>query len=897
MRITSISYFAVITAISVSFSGCRIEDACGDGNGNGEKRSFEIDASCSVSTTGNGTSGDGILTKAIIGSTTITSLDANFVKLDGSVRGWLPEEYIYAEDNFTGWDDGQAKILDASILSSPDNTEDIHFRSIVFSPRQTYRYEVRPEGNVANEDDITAYVTRMVGWYPKTFDLPKDPDGKPTDYVFRESSTYRQVEKDGKTYDCVEFKNKLDGKTDLMMTDMREGRYDLSGKGFKNNTASDIDIQPYGHMFKDYMNPSSGYMYCNYFTFRHYLTGIRLFIKIEESHLNIKSWEKINNVVFVDQPGTVTIALPEVQSRGNSESTITNGATATLPAEGITPLFGEALLWEDREDIPIIKDAMAENDPDHPEFAETPDYPILYDNAISLEPTYLGYILAEPDTDTELEIHTDAGVEKVTIPALLPENRKILEAGHIYNIVINVKAEGAIEIVVGNDDDKHFRNLAPYNSSIGDFEYSNCYVISQETMKINDTEYYEGFYFPGTVAGRGKKGMLSISGRDLYPEDVYFTPHSVRLLWQDQPYLVTHVELIHGYVRFVLNDKCRDGSLQGNAVIAVLDNNNNILWSWHIWVTDNIKDITYTNLRFMDPENSPQYTNNPTSTEDKTLPSVTIMNMNLGATTTTWQTGDPLDNYGLYYQWGRKDPSPGPPAYDYSRNDMSTKPYYYLDDGEYSRIYEHLEALPTVETGAIRPLDIIGPTQISLTYPNDWLFVSIDQLWGYDPVSKKVVYKTIYDPCPYGYRVADDELFALFYHAYNISSSAWCVNWEKGVVISGGTSEGTAVQNFFPYTGWKGHDRSRTDKTHAWFNVGNLGDYQDARVCKNSSTYMNHRGRSFIIKNSMFGTNGKFVVQDVSPSYTKYVTNDYANRTSASPVRCVRYNASGEESR
>lgn len=867
----------------------------------GPEKTFAIDPSCSVAGPAGTAQDSGLPTRGIIGSTTITSLDANFVKLDGSIRGWAPDEYRYAEDAFTGWNSEQAKILDASILSSPDNTEGIHFRSIVLSPRQTYSYAVNnPDGGEITDDKVTAYVSRMVGWYPKTFDLPRDNGGKPSDVVFKDNPSYVQIEKNGTLYDCVRFDRKLDGKTDLMMTDMREGRYDLSGKGFKNNTADDIDIQPYGHMFNNYMDPSQGYRYINYFTFNHYLTAIRLFIRIEDSNLNIKSWEKINNVVFVDQPQTVTVALPTVQSRGTGTGGAVSGTTPSLPVEGVAPIFGEALSWEDPVNMPIVREPMAVNDPDHPEFADTPDYPILYDNAISLEPTYLGYILAQPGRETEVEIHTDAGVEKLTIPTEWrksdTETEPLLEAGHIYNIVINVKVEGSIEIVVSHDDSNRFRNLAPYNENISNFEYSNCYVVSPDKMKMETGDYYEGFYFPGTVAGRGSEGTLPLSVGTVYPKDVYFTPHSVRLLWQDQPYLITHVELVHGYVRFVLNEKCRDGGYQGNAVLAVLDENNSILWSWHIWVTDGIADIHYDNLTFLDPENSPSYGNSPTSTESKTI-SATIMNRNLGATVTNWQNvsdENAKDTYGLYYQWGRKDPSPGPPSYRYDRNDMSTRPYYYLDDGEYTRVYEHLEADPTVETAAVRPLDIIGPTQISLTYPNDWLFVSIDQLWGYDPASKKVVKKTIYDPCPYGYRVADDELFALFYDAFNANPKK-SQNWAKGIVIDGGkSSAGNSVRAFFPYTGWKGHDRSRTDKTHAWFNVGNLGDYQDARVCKNSTTYMNHRGRTLIIENGMF-VNGSFVVQDVTPAYTRYITNDYANRTSASPVRCVRYNASGEE--
>ena len=64
---------------------------------------------------------------------------------------------------------------------------------------------------------------------------------------------------------------------------------------------------------------------------------------------------------------------------------------------------------------------MAENDAEHPEFAETPDYPVELENTISLEKTYLGYILLQPGKDAEFEVHTDAGVYKAMIPAMYME--------------------------------------------------------------------------------------------------------------------------------------------------------------------------------------------------------------------------------------------------------------------------------------------------------------------------------------------------------------------------------------------------------------------------------------------------------------------------------------------
>lgn len=268
------------------------------------------------------------------------------------------------------------------------------------------------------------------------------------------------------------------------------------------------------------------------------------------------------------------IALPTAQSQSEEVSDIINGGIAhkSLPVEGITPVFGKALAWEDNRSISIIKTAMAENDPDHEEFAETPEYPVIMENAVNMDKTYLGYMLVQPDTDTRIEIHTDAGIFSATIPVKAKnqagEEEDILRAGYIYNIIIDIKANGSLDVIIGNEDDGKFRDLAPHNNEINGFEYANCYVVTPDKMKIDGTEdWYDGFYFYGGVAGRGELGAFNVTGADLYPDNVYFEPFSARILWQDKPYLIRHVELIHGYVRFRLNEECKNG-LTGNAVLA-----------------------------------------------------------------------------------------------------------------------------------------------------------------------------------------------------------------------------------------------------------------------------------------------------------------------------------------
>ncbi|UOU99630.1 T9SS type A sorting domain-containing protein [Chryseobacterium daecheongense] len=93
-------------------------------------------------------------------------------------------------------------------------------------------------------------------------------------------------------------------------------------------------------------------------------------------------------------------------------------------------------------------------------------------------------------------------------------------------------------------------------------------------------------------------------------------------------------------------------SKKGNAVI-VLRVNDEIFWSWHIWVTDN-------------PSNGSAYksfTNLKREKSDGTLEPIPDtdwgwMDRNLGAISSSITASDWNRNSGLLYQWGRKDPIP-----------------------------------------------------------------------------------------------------------------------------------------------------------------------------------------------------------------------------------------------
>ena len=93
----------------------------------------------------------------------------------------------------------------------------------------------------------------------------------------------------------------------------------------------------------------------------------------------------------------------------------------------------------------------------------------------------------------------------------------------------------------------------------------------------------------------------------------------------------------------------------GSGIIAAYDKDNNILWSWHIWVTDYSPDATG-NKDVQLPESKRKLKFSRSDLPDQ-LP---MMDRNLGAMAGyTTVPPNPLEiskTNGYHYQWGRKDP-------------------------------------------------------------------------------------------------------------------------------------------------------------------------------------------------------------------------------------------------
>ena len=175
--------------------------------------------------------------------------------------------------------------------------------------------------------------------------------------------------------------------------------------------------------------------------------------------------------------------------------------------------------------------------------------------------------------------------------------------------------------------------------------------------------------------------------------------------------LVKNVKYENGVISFETPSAYKEG----NAVIAAKDANGTILWSWHIWLTDQ-------------PEGQ-EYFNN----------AGTMMDRNLGATSGT--PGD-VGSLGLLYQWGRKDPFLGSSSISSGTEAKSTLTWPSAVSSDSSN--------GTIAYATANPTTFIGYNSSN----HDWYYTGSSSNDNTRWTTSEST-KSIYDPCPAGWRVPD----------------------------------------------------------------------------------------------------------------------------------------------
>lgn len=248
-------------------------------------------------------------------------------------------------------------------------------------------------------------------------------------------------------------------------------------------------------------------------------------------------------------------------------------------------------------------------------------------------------------------------------------------------------------------------------------------------------------------------------------------PSSAVLVWQDEKNLVTNVDLSTDK-HFLTFEVPPANIKQGNAVVAVKDGSGIIMWSWHIWVTDyklgtELKTITdpanlTRNYSFL-PYNLGWCDANTTTYSERSVKirfTQTCTKKSCIITITQKSHSVSIGANNPYYQWGRKDPM--------LSSDGTNKNKIWYDTYGLAR-RDTINASWAVDSTVISN-GIKNPKTFCTNIAMDNKYIN---LWNIDnnSVSEdlKTSVKSVYDPCPTGYKIPVANAFRTF----TAVNSAW----------------------------------------------------------------------------------------------------------------------------
>lgn len=512
-----------------------------------------------------------------------------------------------------------------------------------------------------------------------------------------------------------EMTYKIDGRTDVMVSDFMSG-----------TQASGIDP----------------------LQFRHALCMFRFYVYAVDD-TSRDQWGHLQEVSIVNLPEHLTVTLPETVS-------------------GSSPVFsfGEPYMTD-------INACLSLSDFSDDDLLGNNDMELPVGLSSDLQDRYVGTLLGGTPEDGILGLSVKTSLAEDLNSVSIARDFK---PGYTYNVVLRFSSSGIINADVTVEEwqdpygDLYYESETHFYSDLSRYGTSNSYVVSSANMS---------YCFDATVKGNGvyqiesdRLGVIPLLGEapDIDPALVA----KVEILRSDAMMkresggsmsLITDFAQRSDTSKIIKldSDKLRDGKVlftvlgsddkndysllyEGNVKIGLKDAAGNVLWSWHIWVTDPPMNHNYLNGHIA---------------MDRNLGAV-ISSVDEWQSGVSWPEGQMFAEYawGLYYQFGRKDPMFIPAIYN--------------AEGGY------------VEDHAV--------TDISEAHENPWVFyydetggsgnwisgVDTDHLWGY--VSRRDNYvKTMYDPCPPGYRVTGMEIWQQNSDEYTLLQSG-----DAGTVVGMG---------------------------------------------------------------------------------------------------------------
>ncbi len=345
------------------------------------------------------------------------------------------------------------------------------------------------------------------------------------------------------------------------------------------------------------------------------------------------------------------------------------------------------------------------------------------------------------DPVLQIEGKMEGNVIKVYVPDETTMNGgftiKLMENGEytkIYkytDIMVILRGE-VIDLGDISADLQKYEN--PFSPDIIDLDANgsaNCYVVNEA-----------GGYKFKAVKGNNPIAFLEEPADakvlwETWNDDSEVTPGSVlESVAYAEDYIIIHTP---------------DALKSGNAVVAATNEDGDILWSWHIWIPETaITSGSYGGIMGTD-----------------------LMDRNLGALVATSGSDAQIDprSYGMVYQWGRKDPFTAAGSFN-----SSTQATYAGEE-------------EVVAAGQISLEEsILYPRLLGHIDNGDWADLPDNNFWA-------ELEKTIYDPCPAGYRVPNR---TGDFWASDVSAQAgWAISADFGWLKLG------SPQAVFPIAGYR----------------------------------------------------------------------------------------------
>ena len=431
--------------------------------------------------------------------------------------------------------------------------------------------------------------------------------------------------------------------------------------------------------------------------------------------------------------------------------------------------------------------------------------------------------IAAPPSDGLLNISLSTSLAEERHRVSIARNFK---AGYAYDIVLRFSNHGFINADVSVDEweayDEDIEQEVKVDMfyNLSNYETANSYIV-------NSANY--GYCFDGTVKGNGDTSLVG--------GDAKLSPKYIDILWDDTPMITVNGvqrkalsldmhELSYNRVLFHVQGAADESNkallTAGNVIIAAYDEEGgNILWTWHIWLTDRVKAQGCPN-------------------------GYIVQDRNLGAISSDPDGGTGMD--GLYYQWGRPTPF----------NKVASGVY-----GSVSKIPSSPSQVATVEEAVANPTTLYGSGD---SERNDWLATQKNGLWGYRNEYIDLE-KTMYDPCPPGYMVADVRVWQ------NIASYEKTNGWQSGVGVNLSVASSNVWYPFQGYVEADGTENNSRTMSRIWSSVVDVQNgntpYELQYTAKGTAAYTSSNSRR----------NRALPVRCVSNHSTAIVTDLSASQT------------------